>query len=184
MLEHRAIHYLATRFGGARLRRRAFDAKYTSGQWIHDRSDPALDALIERYAAGGEILILGCGRARIASHLHPVSYSRLLGIDLSPAAIASANKLTLEKASFRVGDMTKEPREGKYSVVLLHESVYYVSIRALGAFFEHLRRLLAPEGVVIATIAAPGRYTAVIDAIRRDCVLLEEGPGRPVLVFR
>jgi SAM-dependent methyltransferase len=167
------------------LRRRAFDAKYNSGTWIFDRADPALNALIERYAAGAEVLILGCGRATIVSHLDPASYSRLVGIDLSPAAIAVANMRTTEKASFRLADMTKEPRSGRYNVVLLPESVYYVSPRALEAFFVHLRRLLAPEGVAIATVAAPKRHAAVIDAIRREFVVLEEDPSRRlVLVFR
>ncbi len=183
MLERRGVHYLATRFGGRTLRRRAFDAKYTKGVWIHDRPAPALNALIERYAAGGEILILGCGRAMITSHLDPGSYSRILGIDLSPAAIEVASELSTDKVSFRVGDMTKEPASGQYKVILLHESIYYVPLRVLGAFFEHLRRLLTPEGVVIATIAAPERYTAVIDAIRHECVVVED-PGKPVLVFR
>lgn len=184
MLEVRGIHYLATRFGGHALRRRAFDAKYKSGRWIFDRPDPALNALVEHHASGGEILILGCGRAAIASHLDPASYSRLVGIDLSPAAIEAANALPIERASFQVGDMTTEPRSGEYNVVLLPESVYYVPVRALTPFFEHLRLLLAPGGVVIATVAAPGRYAAVIDTIRNDCAVLEDDPDRSVLVFR
>lgn len=184
MLELRGIHYLATRFGGRSLRRRAFDAKYTSGTWIFDGPEPALTKLVERHAAGGEILILGCGRASIASQLAPAAFSRLVGVDLSPAAIADANTLTIDKASFHVGDMTEEPRSGQYNVVLLPESVYYVPPRALGAFFEHLRHLLAPGGVAIATVGAPGRYAAVIQAIRDQCVVLEDNPEQSVLVFR
>src|SRR6202000_196273 len=50
VLERPGIHYLATHFGGRMLRGRAFDAKYKSGTWIFDGPDPALNALIERYA--------------------------------------------------------------------------------------------------------------------------------------
>lgn len=184
MLEQRGIHYLATRFGGRVLRRRAFDAKYRSGRWNFDRQDPALNALIERYAAGGEILILGCGRAAVASHLDPGSYSRIVGIDLSPPAIEFANSLKTKNATFRVGDMTKEPLSGHYSVILLPESVYYVPHRKLTGFLEHLRRLLAPEGVVIATVSDPERHASTIEAVRRLCIVLKEEPNQALLVFR
>lgn len=188
ILSVRGIHYLATRFGGNRLRSLSFDEKYRSGDWNFTNDDPDLVRLVEEYGASGHILVLGCGTAPIAGALKPASFQSLLGIDLSQEAIAAANKRANEKIRFEVADMVgfRCPRD--YDVILFSDSLNYVSWLARRRLLQKLCRHLTPRGRMMVVIAAPARYAGILRMIRRHFEVEVDrslrGSQRHVLVFR
>jgi 2-polyprenyl-6-hydroxyphenyl methylase/3-demethylubiquinone-9 3-methyltransferase len=124
----RGLHYLFTRFGSAALRKKCFDEKYLNGEWDYSgKPDFPLAVVVEKYAAAGHILILGCGSASVVGALKPGSFQTLLGIDLSPEAVKLASRQKSEAVRFEVGDIAEFKCGRKYDVILFAESIYYVS---------------------------------------------------------
>ncbi|HEU6449331.1 MAG TPA: class I SAM-dependent methyltransferase [Verrucomicrobiae bacterium] len=163
----RGIHYFFTRFGGSTLRRLSFDEKYRSGEWKFEGDNPELARLVEQHSNNGHILILGCGSAPIASALNPESFRSVLGIDLSPEAIASAKKRAGEKIRFEVGDMTRFQCCKNYDVILFSDSLNYVNWFARRWLLKKLCRHLTPHGRIIVVTAEPERYAGILRMIRR-----------------
>lgn len=184
----RGIHGIASRLGWKSLRAMAFDEKYRNGTWNFATEDADLLCLIEKYAAKGNILALGCGAARLVGILKPGSFESFVGVDLSPEAIAQANKMASDRVRFEVGDMTTYECQRRFEIILFAESIYYVNARSREKLLRRLRESLAPEGRIIVSIAHPHRYVDIIEMIRRGFrVDVDIGPpenGRQVLAFR
>jgi len=77
--------------------------------WDKGNPSPPLVRYIERNAISGRILVPGCGRGHEVRALAQQADFTVVGIDLSPVAIADAARLTAQagletKASFLVGD--------------------------------------------------------------------------------
>ncbi len=167
------IQYLATRFGNVRLRQWAFDEKFRSGEWNFKPSNE-LAEVIDRYAEGGSILMLGCGSGSLVEGLNPTRYSKLIGVDLSDEAIRRANRNSGPGIQFIVGDMTRFSSAERFKVILLSESLYYVSWWRRRAFLSRLLELLERDGRIVITIAQPYRFARLIRMIRRNFHVLED----------
>jgi 2-polyprenyl-6-hydroxyphenyl methylase/3-demethylubiquinone-9 3-methyltransferase len=182
-------HYLLTRFGGAALRKKCFDEKYLSGDWdFAGNPDSALAVVVEKYAAGGHILILGCGSASMVGGLSPNSFQTLLGIDISPEAVKRASRQKSEAVRFEVGDISKYKCGRKYDVILFSESIYYVNPLRRKRLLKYLADNLTGQGRIIVTIAQPERYAGILKMIRRNFQVAEDrnfqDSPRRLLVFR
>lgn len=183
-LAARGVHGFARRFGGSRLRQRAFDAKYRTGAWVYDERDEAVTATVERFAAGGRILMLGCGTGSILKHLRADSYGTIIGIDLSPTAIRIAEGMGINGAQFHVGDMEAALPEGPHDVIWFPRSLTYVPRRNLGVYLARLHSMLSIDGAIVATVKPQERNT--IAAIRANYEVLagHSEPWRLMLAFR
>ena len=168
LLGLRGIHGIATRLGWKSLRALAFDEKYRNGAWNFSAEDSDLMRVIETYAAKGNILALGCGTARQVSSLKPGSFESFVGVDLSPEAIAQANKRAGDRVRFEVGDMTKYQCRRRFEVILFPDSIYYVNAWSRGKLLRRMRESLSPGGRIIITIAQPQRYADILNMIRQD----------------
>ena len=182
------IQYLATRFGSAALRRWGFDEKYRSGAWSYAAEPSAeLVQIVERYARGGRVLMLGCGTGSIATVLRPDSFASFLGVDLSPEGVARANRQCNSKVRFRVGDMLQFQSEQKFDVILFSESSYYLRPWRRRPLLARITRMLAPRGRIIVTIAQPRRFAGILRMVRRHFRVLEDrcfkDSQRHLLVF-
>jgi hypothetical protein len=106
LLTCKGVHFLATRFGPRSLRAKAFDAMYDNGTWrsVGDTKGE-LPATILRHLGDGNLLLLGCGEARVLEGLPDERLQRVVGIDLSPAAIGLAQSHANERIRFAVADM-------------------------------------------------------------------------------
>ncbi len=186
----RGIHYFVTRFGPASLRKVSFDQKYIDGRWGAFRAHPEaeLARVVEKYCDHGHILTLGCGVAAVTGNLKPDAFASFQGVDLSPAAIAIARERENGKIFFEIGDMMQYKFTRRYQVILLSESVYYIPRRRMESELKHLQSGLAPEGVIIVTIAEARRYDWILDLIRGRFEIIEDGKfsgaERQLLVFR
>ncbi len=189
ILAVRGIHFLATRFGGSRIRRAAFDEKYRRGDWAFDRhADDALAEVVQGYLGDGHLLIMGCGGAGVLQALDIDRIGGVLGIDLSPEAIRVARQHAPPKVSFEVADMERVSLKQDYRVILFSESIYYVPEGRLIRFLEGLGSHLTPTGVMIATVADPTRYQSVLRIVRDHFIPSEDRvfdrARRCLLVFR
>jgi trans-aconitate methyltransferase len=185
----RGSHYLLTRFGNAALRKKCFDEKYLNGDWdFTGEPDFLLAAVVEKNAAGGHILILGCGSASVVGALKPGTFQTLLGIDLSPEAIKLASRQKSETVRFEVGDIAKFKCGRKYDVILFAESVYYVGPFRRKRLLKYLTDNLTEQGKIIVTIAQPERYANILKMIRQNFQVAEDrnfqSSARHLLVFR
>jgi SAM-dependent methyltransferase len=182
------VQYLATRFGGAALRRWGFDEKYRSGAWNYATEPSAeLVQIVERYARGGHVLMLGCGTGSIATALRPDSFTSFLGVDLSPEGVARANRQCSSKVRFQVSDMLQFQSEQKFDVILFSESLYYLRPGRRRPLLARIARMLAPRGRIIVTIAQPRRFAGILRMVRRHFRVEEDrcftDSQRHLLVF-
>ena len=185
------IHWISTRVGGKALRSLSFDEKFRSGDWSFDGECPDLVRIVETLRAGGNVLLMGCGTAPIATILAPASFATILGVDLSKEAILRARARVPEcdsaRIRFELGDMLDYQPNQPFDVVLFSESIYYAPRPARQTLLERIRENLTSRGKIIVTIAQPDRYAGILKMIReRFCVELDrplEGGKRHVLVF-
>lgn len=188
LLALRGIHYLATRFGWAGIRRLAFDGKYQRGDWSsYTDGKGDLPATITRYLRSGDLLLMGCGGASVLGALQAEEFNSALGIDLSTEAIRLASRYVSKRVTFQVADMEifQCPRE--FDVILFSESLYYVpSSRQIG-FLSRLAASLKPDGVFIVTVAEAERYESILRRIRDQFTILEDRKfphsNRQIVVF-
>lgn len=182
-------HYLLTRFGGEAIRKKCFDEKYLSGDWnFADNPDSALAVVVEKYAARGHILILGCGSAAVVGGLSRDSFQTILGIDISPEAINRASRQKSEAVRFEVGDIAKYKCGRKYDVILFSESINYVGSLRRKRLLKYLAENLTGQGKIIVTIAQSERYANILKMIRQNFEVAEDSnfkdSQRRLLVFR
>lgn len=188
VLAGRVVQAIAMRCGGVG-RRWAFGQMYKSGRWVFDDRCEDLIAIIEQYANHGHILMFGCGTASILSHLNPDAFEQALGVDLSPVAIAIAErKYATPKIRFLVGDMLEYSFQNPVDAILFSESLYYVKLSRCEAFLKRAGQNLTASGRMIATIAHPARHLEHIELVRRAFTVSKEGPldgsERYLMVFR
>jgi 2-polyprenyl-3-methyl-5-hydroxy-6-metoxy-1,4-benzoquinol methylase len=105
--------------------------EYAEGQWSH------LDQIGElghysviagyfgRLKPGGTVLDVACGEGILQRHLKPHRYSRYLGIDYVPEAIAAAAGSRDATTDFAIADAADYVAEQKFDVIIFNECLYY-----------------------------------------------------------
>ncbi|HVW82870.1 MAG TPA: class I SAM-dependent methyltransferase [Candidatus Paceibacterota bacterium] len=137
-------------------RRGFFDAAIDAGRsvynWFFRRT------LREYLSPDSSLLELGSGRASLTISMAP-RIKKLVGIDISPAAVAQANaaakRLGLSNASFMLDDCTKLALEERFDFVWSQGLLEHFEDPVLIAR-EHYR-MLAPGGV--ALLSVPYKYS-------------------------
>ncbi len=186
VLSMKGFHFLATRFGGASLRRLSFDAKFQTGAWNY-AGDEMLAKVVMHYGRQRKLLIMGCGVAGILANAGIAAFSSILGIDISGEAIRLAGGYESPRARFRQADMATFHPDETYDVILFPESIYYVPFWRRRRLLRSLSCSLTPGGCFVITIAHPLKYAGLLRMIRRNFTVMEdrhfEGSTRHLIVF-
>lgn len=95
------------------------------------------------------VLDVGCGTGILRRYLDDVPFTEYVGVDLSPAAVATAEARGFPRSRFVVGDAA-EIELGQFDVVVLNEVLYYVPEPR--AFLESMRRRLTSSGIVLVSM--------------------------------
>jgi SAM-dependent methyltransferase len=147
-------------------------------------------------------LDLGCGPGNTANELAANAYQSYIGVDISEAALAKAEKRTQEngrtsKNSFVNSDFLSYEPSQEFDVILFRESMYHIPYGQVLPILKKYSKHLKSTGVFVVRLYAgdhrPGviktRVTAKLDLIKREYKVIEarqfDLPALPnVLVFR
>jgi len=145
-----------------------------------EREEPFWDLvrLIETVVSP-RVVDLGCGDGRLTSMLHvKVGASGTVGVDASPAMIASAAGYSSDQVSFEIGDIGKWERPDRYDIVLANASLQWVPDhrRVLARWARSLRS----TGQLAVQVPANADHPAHLVATELAAELLSDPPPDPV----
>jgi len=188
-------------YGPSGLKRVFWEKEYSGDKWNfadHTEGDCVYSHL-EKHAANGDILDLGCGSGNTANELAANAYQNYLGIDISETCLNKARKRSeengrAEKNKFASGDFLKYSPTKKFNVILFRESMYHVPMGQIKSMLDRYSEWLKDGGVFVVRLATAddgkpkSRPTAMIDIIRRGFDVVEDchypESGATVIVFR
>ena len=191
---------LAT-YGPSIFKKALWDREYSSGKWDFNDSTPGdcLYPYLEKYAADGSILDLGCGSGNTANEIAFSAYGSYCGVDISDVALEKAQRWSeangrANKNSFVRGDFLKYVPDRQYRVILLRESLYHVPLATVKRTLDRYSQYLEEGGVIIVRMFTiengkeKPRPTAMVRIIEKEFDVLEQGEwgekGATVIVFR
>ncbi len=153
------VRGLIGRYGPVRLKRRLWDAEFSSGKWdgLKNMAGDCLYPTVEHQSHGGTILDLGCGPGATANELAAESYSWYTGVDISEVALQMARSRAVEakrdkKSEYIRFDISAYSPTRFYDVILFGDSLYYVPERNIPAMLKKYERYLSSRGVFIVRI--------------------------------
>ena len=189
-------------YGPSSIKKRFWDQDFSSNKWdfIDNTVGDCVYPFLEKYAAGGSILDLGCGPGNTANELASSAYQSYVGVDISEAALNKARKRTEEngradKNSFAQGDFLGYVPPQKFDLILFRESMYHVPLGKVRVILDRFTAYLKDGGVFIVRMYTTdhngnpkSRPNAMLDVIEAgfDVVekLHEDGTGATVIAFR
>ena len=155
---------------------------------------------LEAYSKNGSILDLGCGPGNTANELAQNAYQRYVGVDISAAALAKAQKRTeangrMGQNRFEVGDFLSYEANQQFNVILFRESLYHVPLSKVKGMLRRYSEVLRDDGVFIVRMVTSGsdgkdkhRLSAMVDIIEKEFEVVEKREhgrrGPTVIVFR
>jgi SAM-dependent methyltransferase len=107
------------------------------------------------------VLVLGCGSGETCDYIarRVARQAQVLGVDISPQAIAMANRMFPHpRISYRVVDVTSESPGGTFDVIFLPDVYEHIPRDKRQTLHEQMAKLLAPQGRVLVTSPYPGAY--------------------------
>lgn len=191
-------------YGPSNIKRHLWDKEYSEEKWAfaYNTAGDCVYSHLERHAANGRILDIGCGSGNTATEMDSKVYQSYLGVDISEAALAKARKRSQEcgrgdKNHFECGDFLEYTPTGQFDVILFRESMYHVPLGKVKATLDRYSAYLKDSGVFIVRLFAASledskskyRPTAMLSIMASEFDVIEqcqyEESGRPtVIVFR
>jgi SAM-dependent methyltransferase len=191
-------------FGPSGLKRILWEKEYAGNKWDfadHTENDCVYSHL-QKHAANGSILDLGCGTGNTANELDTNAYEKYLGVDISENCLSKARRRSQEsgraaKNQFVRGDFLQFSTPQQFDVILFRESLYHIPIGKIESTMNHYAKNLKDNGVFIVRIYTTDkdgmpkpRPMAMVGVIEKkfdvieNCHYRESGPGSTVIVFR
>ncbi len=172
------------RWGSPRARQSVWNSEYQTGKWTYDRNGQNNEAqepiykFLHKYGESGSILDLGCGSGMTALEMKN-TFRCYTGVDVSDVAIEKARSAISDepdrtkKVQFFVSDISTFVPNGRFSVILFRESIYYVpQLRIKGMLARYCSHLL-PEGVFLVRICDRDRFRKIIDLLETELQVIE-----------
>jgi SAM-dependent methyltransferase len=188
-------------FGPEVMKRTVWNREYAGNKW-HFADSTVGDCVypyLEKYAAGGSILDLGCGSGNTANELADAAYHSYMGVDISDEALAKARKWTADngrehKNRFTRADLLRFEPTGRFDVILFRESLYHVPLTRIIPVLNKYAAHLNANGVFIVRLYAPDvgrgrtRPAKMLEVIADHCEVVDKGRfgerSATVIVFR
>jgi 2-polyprenyl-3-methyl-5-hydroxy-6-metoxy-1,4-benzoquinol methylase len=189
-------------YGPPGLKRILWNKEYSGHKWDfadHTESD-CVYAHLEKHAANGSILDLGCGTGNTANELATNAYQKYLGVDISEVCLSKARRRSQEngraaKNEFVSGDILEFSTQQQFDLILFRESLYHVPMGKIVSTLDRYAKNLRDNGVFVVRLftsdkdgTPKARPTAMIGVIEKEFDVLEncyyQEPGATVIVFR
>jgi len=183
-------------YGTPQMKRSLWNSEFASGRWSSPER-PARDfayPYVEKYAAHGGILDLGCGSGRAASALDGTKYRNYTGVDVSDVALETARKAAAaagraDQNRFTQSDIATYVPVERYDVILFMESLYYIPWRRIPTVLDAYSRSLTPRGVFIVRMwTGTDKYVPLVRVIEEHFDVIEkhssDDPKAVLIVFQ
>jgi SAM-dependent methyltransferase len=201
----RLVESFLKAYGPPNIKRYFWEKEYSGNKWdfADNTFGDCVYSHLEKYAANGRILDIGCGAGNTATEVAANAYQAYVGVDISETALAKAAKRSKEvgrqdKNHFECSDFLDYIPTGQFDVILFRESMYHVPLSKIKSTLERYSAYLKNSGVFIVRLFAASQDTENKDKHRPAAMLaIMEGefdvverrqytnPGRPtVIVFR
>jgi len=190
-------------YGPTSVKKFFWDKEFSGGKWnfIDDTAGDCVYTHLERHAAGGDILDLGCGPGNTANEVSASAYRNYVGMDISEEALAKARRRTeangrAGKNRFEQGDFISYKPPQKFDVILFRESMYHVPINRVKPTLDRFAPYLKDGGVFMVRMFAGDRETgqpkqrpmAMFELMEKEFDVIEKAQYpeglATVLVFR
>jgi len=197
------LHGLLKRFGPSTVKKALWNREFLTGHWdfIDDTAGDCVYQHLEKYAAQGAVLDLGCGPGNTANEMASDAYQTYLGVDISEAALDKGRRRSAEsgrgrKNRFEFGDLLSYKPTEQFDVILFRESLYHVPSNRVKGMLDRYSSYLKEGGVFIVRLVTwrgsdgkrRTRLKAMTDTIETNFKVLENHqygqPGPTVIVFR
>jgi SAM-dependent methyltransferase len=132
--------------------------------WNIGEPQPELAALIAAGKVRSDVLDAGCGFAELSLALAADGYT-VVGIDITPTAIAAATKAAQERglttASFEQADITEfTGYDGRFSTVIDSTLYHSLPVEGLDGYLSSVHRAAAPGASFYVLVFAKGAFPA------------------------
>jgi SAM-dependent methyltransferase len=139
---------------------RSWEEEYRNGRYLGEPPVPFVEDILaaarDRGLSSAPGLYIGCGNGR--NYLPLVSGGLdLLGLDVSPTAIAQLSERAPERASrLLCGDLTALPAATRYSIVIAIQVLQHGNETTVHDALVRARELVAPGGLFCVRVNAVG----------------------------
>lgn len=135
--------------------------------WNIGEPQPELAALHQAGKFRSDVLDAGCGHAELSLALAADGYT-VVGMDLSPTAIAAANRAAQERnlrtASFVQGDITAfTGYDGRFNTVVDSTLFHSLPIEGREGYLKSIHRASAPGASYFVLVFAKGAFPANLE---------------------
>lgn len=135
--------------------------------WNIGEPQPELAALHEAGKFRSDVLDAGCGHAELSLALAADGYT-VVGMDLSPTAIAAANRAAQERnlstASFVQGDITAfTGYDGRFSTVVDSTLFHSLPVEGRDGYLRSIHRASKPGASYYVLVFAKGAFPAELE---------------------
>ena len=149
----------------------AWNREYRDGEWKYLETIGSLAGQVSilgycQFLAPATILDVGCGTGLLAAKLKILPFQSLLGIDISPEAIAQAKALEDERTAFAVCAADAFHSDKRFDVIVFNQCMNYMADPA--QTIAHFLQVLAPEGRMIVSLCENPRNRAAWPLLERD----------------
>lgn len=132
--------------------------------WDIGEPQPELAALISAGKVRSDVLDAGCGLAELSLALAAEGYT-VLGVDISPTAVAAATKAAAERglttASFEQADITEfSGHDGRFATVIDSTLFHSLPVEGRDGYLRSVHRAAAPGANYYVLVFAKGAFPA------------------------
>lgn len=132
--------------------------------WDIGEPQPELSALISAGKVRSDVLDAGCGLAELSLALAAQGYT-VLGVDISPTAVAAATKAAAERglttASFEQADITEfAGHDGRFATVIDSTLFHSLPVEGRDGYLRSVHRAAAPGANYYVLVFAKGAFLA------------------------
>lgn len=156
------------------LSRLSWDLQYRAGCWTEERVGPVTLAIVREFGACGRIVEFGCSTGSVPAALGSGEYRDYTGYDISSAAVIAANRRGLPRCTFIAADMADWQGDQNCSLILVRETLYYLTPAAMDRFLERALGSLAPGGRVVVSIHSRTKHPEAVRACERAATTIED----------
>lgn len=159
-----------------------WDHEFSSGRWnfLDKIGDERGHPQIEKYAAKGHILDLGCGSGTTSVELDATAYISYTGVDISNVAVEKA-KIRAQEAgresrnAYHQSDIFTYIPQRKYEVILFGDSIYYFPHNQVHLLLMRYSKYLASDGVfLVRMFDANGKHGRILEIIESHYQVCEK----------